>query len=280
MIEVAAGPWQLALLPERGAAMARLRHRGRDLIEPLPEGADPNRTPAGAFLMLPWANRLADGLLSLPDSGAHRFPINRPDENNAIHGLSRDRPWTVAATEAAGEARLKQSLDEGPYAYDAALDVRALPDALRLTLAVTSRAAAPVPYGMGWHPFFRRPAGARVGFRAASRLVVDARGLPLRSERSQGMEDADPVGQDTHYAGWDGTALLRLGALDLQLRAEGAWARNLQVYAPASRAVLAVEPVSHAPDAANRPWLGEFGSMTVLRSGETLTGSVELRVIG
>ncbi|MBX9698384.1 MAG: aldose epimerase, partial [Acetobacteraceae bacterium] len=93
-LELAAGDWRATLLPRQGAAMARLTWRGRDILAPLPAGADPNATPAGAFLMAPWANRLDQGRLPV-GSAVHHVPVNRPADATAIHGLLRDRAWRV-----------------------------------------------------------------------------------------------------------------------------------------------------------------------------------------
>jgi aldose 1-epimerase len=62
----------------------------------------------------------------------------------------------------------------------------------------------------------------------------------------------------------------------LSLRATGAWASNLQVFAPRSAEVIAVEPVSHAPDAANRPAAAAHGAMHVLQPGTMLEGSLTI----
>jgi aldose 1-epimerase len=56
----------------------------------------------------------------------------------------------------------------------------------------------------------------------------------------------------------------------LRLQASGAWAGNLQVFAPAGSAILCVEPVSHVPDAPNRPDFAGHGSLTMLSPGDTL----------
>jgi aldose 1-epimerase len=68
---------------------------------------------------------------------------------------------------------------------------------------------------------------------------------------------------------WPGVAL--------RISADGALGAALQVYAPADRAVLCVEPSSHLPDAPNRPAdLAAFGPMTVLAPGQDLTGRITL----
>jgi aldose 1-epimerase len=84
------------------------------------------------------------------------------------------------------------------------------------------------------------------------------------------------LGLDTHFAGWDGAARIAWPAAEVSMTATGALGTNLQVYAPADRAVLCVEPSSHVPDAANRPDLAVHGPMRVLAPGKNLTGRIIL----
>ena len=104
MLGIAGGEWRATLLPSRGGALATLSHAGEDVLLALPGGADPNDTWAGAFVMLPWTNRLDRGRLPYP-GGVHHFPCNRVAERTALHGLSREHPWQVE-TAGAGRAVL------------------------------------------------------------------------------------------------------------------------------------------------------------------------------
>ena len=123
-------------------------------------------------------------------------------------------------------------------------------------------------------PSFLRPPGTRLSFRAATRFARDARCLPVAEQPTDGLDgdEASYEGLDTHFAGWDGVA--EIGRPDLRrlvLSATGAWAGNLQVFAPSGGRVLCVEPVSHVPDAPNRPALAKHGPMAVLPPGGTLS---------
>jgi aldose 1-epimerase len=254
------------LLPEQGAAVARLAWRGSDVLAPLPPGADPNASFAGAFLMAPWANRLDAGRLA----PGVTLPINRPADNTAIHGLLRDRVWTVTET---GPARavLEQADAAGPLRWHARLEVTLAAAGFGMALRLTNSGDRALPFGSGWHPFFLRPAGTRLRFVATTRCVHDARTLPVAAEPSQGIDGENYEGLDTAFAGWDGVAEIARPDVALRVVATGAWAQALQVFAPVGADFLCVEPVSHLPDAANRPFLG---TMDLLAPGETLTGGV------
>jgi aldose 1-epimerase len=61
------------------------------------------------------------------------------------------------------------------------------------------------------------------------------------------------------------------------MRATGAWATNLQVYAPRGGTTICVEPVSHASDAANRLEAAAHGAMHVVEQGARIVGELTLR---
>ena len=271
MVDLAAGGWRAALLPEQGATFARLAHDGRDLLVPIPPGAPPIGPFHGAFLMAPWTNRLDAGRIEVAGRTWH-MPVNRPSENTALHGLLRDLPWRVES-HTPDRAILACGLDHPPFRVAARLDAALSAEGLKLAVSLTNTAAHATPLGIGWHPFFMRPPGTRLRFGARVVFGRDARNLPVAPRPSAGIEGGDPVldGLDTHYAGWDGVAEITYpGSRPLVLRAEGAWRRNLQVFSPRDSGILAVEPVSHAPDAANRAAAAAHGAMHIVESQGTL----------
>jgi aldose 1-epimerase len=81
---------------------------------------------------------------------------------------------------------------------------------------------------------------------------------------------------DSHLTGWGGTAVLASAEARLTLAAEGAWARNAQLFVPRGAGVLCVEPVSHIPDAPNQPHFQRHGPMPPLAPGAVLEASLRL----
>lgn len=277
MITLRVGEAAAVILPGHGGAFTRLAWRGRDLLVPVPDGSDPNRGFHGAYLMVPWTNRLDGGRIAV-GGVVHAMPINMPAEGTALHGFLRDLPWTVQAAEAC-RAVLTCRFDRAPFRGLARLGVALSPDRLSLDLAVTNETDGPLPLGIGWHPYMPRPPGTRLRARTGIVFGRDARTLPIGPRRCAGLDGGDAVleGLDTHFAGWDGQAeILWPDGLRLGLDARGAWAGNLQVFAPPGRGVLAVEPVSHAPDAANRLAAAAHGAMHLVAPGEALAGSLTI----
>lgn len=277
-MELRAGDARAVILPEAGAAFARLDHRGRALLVPLPDGADPNSGFHGSFLMAPWTNRLDGGRIGVAGV-THHMPINRPAENTAIHGFLREMAWDVLE---AGASHLVMgcAFDRAPFTGAARIEARLAADHLLLSVRLTNGGTEPTPMGCGWHPYFTRPRGTSLAVATRTAFGRDARNLPIAPRPCPGLCGADAVleGLDAHFAGWDGKA--RIDWPDgqwLTLSATGAWAGNLQVFAPRDAEVLAVEPVSHAPDAANRMDVAAHGAMHLLDPGQALEGSLIIR---
>ncbi len=276
-LRLRAGAWSATVLPDQGGAFARLDYAGVPVLAPLPQGADPNATPAGAFWMIPWANRMAGGMLG----PGWRLPVNRPAEDTAIHGLSRDRPFAVVSA-GPDRVRLAQDLDAPPYACRVALAIRLRPEGLSVAAVITNRGAQPAPIGLGWHPWFARRPGQRVRFTACHRLRTDARLLPVEAVPDAGLAAAPVeglIGTDAHFTGWSGVLQLEDAALRLDCRAGGAWARNLQLYVPPQAAAICLEPASHIPDAPNRPGLARHGALRPLAAGASRRAWLRLRAL-
>ncbi|MCA3302034.1 MAG: aldose epimerase [Roseomonas sp.] len=265
------GDWQAVICPEQGAAFASLQWRGRDVLVPTPEGA---RHPDayGAFWMLPWANRLDGGRIA-----GHEMPINRPAENTAIHGLARDLPWEVISI-APDHAILQQRLSIAPFDYTAQLVLSLDADGPLMEMECRHEGAAPAPYGMGWHPWFTRSAATSLHLKATQRANHTARGLPEGFTLCTGIasDEVGLIGLDNFFAGWDGVARLITPAGTITLTATGDFAAGVQVYAPPTQPLICVEPVSHMPDAPNRPALAAAAPMRLLAPGQSLHGTIRL----
>lgn len=275
MVILRSGTATATILPAQGAAFAALTFAGRELLRPVPPGEDPNRGFHGAFLMAPWTNRLDGGRIVVAGT-EHRMPVNRPEEDTALHGFLREMAWDVAQA-AADRLVLTCGFDRAPFTGRARLEARIAPDHLALDVGLTNLGGVPTPMGFGWHPYLPRPESTRL--RAATRIGFgrDARNLPVDPRPDAGF--AGRAGElhhrDGHFAGWDGVAEIAWpDGTGLTLRAAGAWAGNLHVYVPPHRDALAVEPVSHAPDAANRAAAAAHGAMHVLAPGESIEGSL------
>ncbi|MGV6873549.1 aldose 1-epimerase [Pseudochelatococcus sp. B33] len=282
--------YRLRIAPRHGAAIlsADWTTPGRPSVPLLAPLADAAGLRAGCFVMAPFANRINRGRFAFRGQ-RFRLPINLPEEDMAIHGFSRDRPWEVTL-QTPDEVHLQQDFadDGNPYRYRAAQEIRLSPGTIRIHLAVRNDGSEAMPFGIGLHPWFAKTARATLSLDAAGVHGRDARGLPVAPLAAvPHFTPAAParLGQlarfDNCLAGWwPRTAFIAWPEhwTGLRLAAEGAF-RHLHVFVPDDRPVFCAEPVSHFPDAVNRPELGPEGAMDVLQPGETLTGATTLAAV-
>jgi aldose 1-epimerase len=281
--------WQVTIDTDKGASITdgrcySKRNAGFRQVLGVDGAVDPSTTapvPVG-FLMLPFCNRIDHGKFTFNDRSIV-FPINRADQSVAIHGLSRDLPWQVAAS-SDGEIRLTQTVNHGltPYHYSATLSYRLEDEKFISTLSVTQLAADVLPYGMGFHPWFAVSDDAAVSFTARGCIDLDKRGLPLQPvpfpTPNQRFSRKDNIGMDRYFYGWNGSTLITDPAWGGSLTMTGAGAlTNLHMFVSPVWRGMAVEPVSNGPAVLNRHDLARYGAMRELASGDALAGEMHMR---
>jgi aldose 1-epimerase len=280
-----AGPLSLTLGLEGGVVVA-LRKGDQPWLkaggEAARDGAAASETSAryhGAYPLLPFIGRLADGHLSWAGVD-YRLPAHPLTAPHGLHGVGWERRWTVAAQAA---SNLTLSLDHPgddswPFAFRAEQHFALRPWGLALTMTLTNRHGAPAPAQLGWHPYFPS-AGARLGTAFTQRWESDDRDLPsqpvplpkARWAVEETVWDHCFEGPAQAALAWPGRAL-RL-----------AWSstprspfRGAVLYLPEAADFFCCEPVTACPNALATANPHARGVVT-LASGESLQLSIALR---
>jgi aldose 1-epimerase len=210
---------------------------------------------------------------------------NHPPECHAIHGLGFQSPWSlVDLRPAAAVLEHRHAPDAWPWAYRAEQRITLTPAGLALELGLTNESDAPMPAGLGWHPYFPRTAETTLTARVGGLWLTDAEVLPLvrvtpppEQDPGRGLR-VDRVALDNPFADWDGHAVVAWPERRARLRiAAGPPLGWLVVYTPPARPFFCVEPVSHVTDAFNLAAAGRTDTGTLLVGpGETLRAAVTL----
>jgi aldose 1-epimerase len=286
-LELTRGGYSAVVDPARGATILSIDwvHPSGDTLPLLaPLGRSGQGFNAGCFVMLPFANRIADGVFDF-EGARYRLPVNEPAQGTAIHGLSRDHAWRTLQI-AQATAVLEQEFEQpgNPYRYRARMDVELALEGVRIRLSVKNTGPMTMPFGMGLHPWFVKTPKALLTFEAEGTFSRDGRGLPVEPicKIPEFSTAPKPLGAlpwfDGCFIGWRRTARLTWpeSQASLIIEADGAL-DHLHVYVPDDRATVCAEPVSHAPDAIHRSNLPAESAMSPLAPGETLSGSMTLR---
>ena len=276
-----AGPARAEVAPDRGGGVASLEVGGRSVLSS--HVGRPQGSPFGLAmnLLVPFSNRI--GRPFVHEGQVYALEPNLDGEPFPIHGDAFQKPWEVVS--AADDAALLRLPDGhfGPYRYVASIAYGLAPDSLTATLGVTSRSAQPLPFGLGFHPWFPRTSATRVRFSATGCWPQTDRHLPasLEPERLPPAWDFSapaplpPGWTNTGFSGWDGEAEIWQDDTAVPLRLSAPGLSTLILYSPSAEApFLCLEPVSHPVDAHNLP--GRPG-LVRLAPGESLSATLTLR---
>lgn len=270
-IEIAAGD-QRAIAVEVGGGLRAYSAGGTELLDGYP--AERMSSAGRGQVLIPWPNRIEHGAYEFAGRSL-QLPLTEVAERNAIHGLVRWAPWTVAEREPS-RAVVEHLLHPQPgYPFALALAIEyALSDAgLRVTTTATNVGPDPCPYGCGAHPYLTAgsPSVDSTLLRVPANTVLrsDERGIPTGSARVAGGEydfrDPRPVGATVLDHAFtdlerDGDGLARVELRDSELRTGVTlWIddsyRYLMLFSgdplpeDVRRRSLAVEPMTCPPNA-------------------------------
>ena len=275
VVRIASGAWEARLLPALGGAIVSLRLTDRDILRPSPES--PGRVlDTACFPLVPYANRIAHGRFAF-DGREITLPRNFGDHPHSLHGASWQATWTVETVAPDHVVLVHEHEADAawPWRYRAEQAFRLNDDGLSVTLALTNRDSSVMPAGLGFHPYFPAEPKTKLQMATGGAWLSDAEQLPVGLAPAEAVEDwtdGAPVIRsalvDHCFAGWDGAAVLTTGAHQTMLSADGA--RFVHVHIPPHVDFVGIEPVSHMPDAINRPEPPEDSGLTTLAPGATM----------
>lgn len=288
VITLRSGALHAEVLPEAAGGLGRLDwERGgavHALLRPyvhVPGGPLPTTSQLACFPLVPWSNRIEPQGFVFEGRAVAPAP-NRPGEPCPIHGDGWRHPWAVQARSDSGVSLLLDRRGGSPFSYVAHLRYMLLDTALHVTLEVTNTGSAPLPFGLGLHPWIERREG--VLLRACSRgtWTRGPLGLPLDEiavppEWDFGRAQALPQGHVDHvFRGWDGEADIAWPDTGVKLAVQADMAYYI-LYAPVGANFFCFEPVDHAINAHNLPGGAARNGLTVLAPGRTLARRVSFR---
>src|SRR5262249_14744081 len=253
--------------------------------------------------LFPFPNRIQSGQF-VWDGREYQLPLNDSTQKNAIHGFTPRHSWRVLDHGADGagawlraEFQIARDAPEcrDLWPADARLiqTIRLTADTLRYEAAVENPDTKPLPFGVGYHPYFTATPGCRVQAPARARWeLVDSlptgRRLPLDAEHD--LRQPRPVSGVTLDDGYtdlpdtapDADGLVERGRGEtlewggvLGVRTSPAF-RELVLFTPPHRRAVCLEPYTCPTDAVHLQEREDVG-WRVLAPGEAWRGVVEYR---
>lgn len=262
-------------------------------------------TRSGIPVLFPFPNRIAGAQFEWAGR-TWDLPPARPGDPNAIHGFCAKRPWRdyepTGSAAVTGTFRLTRDAPEVAADWPGDLELRLTYElgdhSLRLTADVVNVDDHPVPFGLGYHPYFSLLgcadlADVRIRVDAGSYWqlrdsIPDGTVAPVTGDRDLqvsarvGSRTLDDVltGLPPFRPGPDGLmsrAGLSGDGATLDMRYDSAF-RDIVVFTPDNRESIAVEPYTCPTDAVHLQQLGGDVGWRTLAAGEAWRAVVEFVV--
>src|SRR5262245_12592346 len=262
-LELGDGRWRLVVAPLGGSLLA-CDYDGLPVLEPIEQPAPlGGGTWRGCYLpLLPWSTRVENARFSFGGETVRLAP-NVEGSAHAMHGHGWQRAWQLIER---SRTHCELAFDhdaspDWPWPYRGRQTIAIHGDALRITLGIENLGAAPMPCGLGFHPFLPADGGTRLRFEAAE--VWDGRAdafprkrvpVPAALDFHDGPRVAQRRGTDHCFDGWADRATVNGDETSRAWLLEGSGdTRCVVVYIPADGGYFCVEPVTHAVNALNLP---------------------------
>jgi aldose 1-epimerase len=195
---------QQAVVVEVGGGLRSYAAHGRELLDGY--RVDAMSTSGRGQVLSPWPNRLRHGSYEF-DGRLHQLPLTEPERHNAIHGLVRWLPWTIAER-AADRVVVENVIHPQPgYPFRVALRIEYALSSAGLAVRSTARNVGdrPCPYGSGAHPYLTLGTPtidvATLCVPASTVLLSDGEGIPTGTAPVEGrpydFRRPRPIGRTT-----------------------------------------------------------------------------------
>jgi aldose 1-epimerase len=255
-----------AVVVEVGGGLRAYGVDGRDVVDGYRE--DELCVGCAGQVLAPWPNRIRDGRYSFGGQ-SQQLALTEPERHTAIHGLVNWARWRLVER-APDSVTVEHDLVPQP-GYPWPLRLRTTwsvgADGLTARHEAENVGATPVPFGLATHPYVVVPGvpvdDLTLTLPARSRLLVDARLLPIGAARVAGTEydftEGRRIGRlqlDTAFGDVEGD---RASIVAPDGRGVEIWADEVfrwwQVYTSDTlpperlRRAVAIEPMTCPPDA-------------------------------
>ena len=273
---------EVVILPDVGGRIHRIRAFGHDLLRTPKDPAIHATEPFlwGAYVMAPWCNRAAPGRAVIAGRAA-TLTANFPD-GTAIHGLVFSARWTERSN---GDLAYTGGGGEWPWSFEVSQTASLTGATLILEYRLRNLDDAPMPAGIGLHPWFRRPVEVRLPAEAVYSTntgsapdptkVAGERDLRSLAAPADGLDDTwTQMTEPRVDLSWPSSGVR--ATLDVETEGGG---HLVAVASPPTFDAIAVEPQTHGPDPLRRLATGEPDPPILLPPDESLRLALRLTVL-
>ena len=244
-----------------------------------------NSLSSCCFPLVPYVNRIRGGEFHFRGRDVRLEP-NMAGDPNPLHGQGWLSPWTLEEmSDRRALLHFFHDTGEWPWSYDSRQEFTLDEQGLSVKLSCRNLSEAPMPCGLGEHPYFHCGAQTRIDTSVTDAWTIDKDVLPLEKVSAEGRYDLNNrlvCGQDLDngFGGWEGNVRITDPDWPYEVRLSSPNAHFFQIYSPPPGGIFVAEPVTHANAALNEPeakW-PELG-IRVLDKDEEMSMTMRLDLI-
>ena len=264
--------FELEIIPEKGAKINGLSCNINGKYLQLIDGYETyeevyENLYSKSSILAPFPNRIADGKYK-HNGKEYVFPINMPKEGNAIHGFIENEKFEVVSSNENENGyeivlRHKSKGNKKGYPFPFIMDVlyRLTDQALETEVNVINIGSEDMPFGYGWHPYFKIDGSLidmlELQISDVEKIEVDYRLIPTGEKtRFDVFKEQKKINNEKFDTGFVFTGLSREVSLtdmrnNIQIIINMGNCEYVQIFTPPWRTSIAVEPMTCMTNAFN-----------------------------
>jgi aldose 1-epimerase len=281
---------EVAFIPAFGANILSLKFQGEEILwgfenEEQLVANDKSRS----IILAPFPNRIQAGNYFFEEN-YYQLPINKPKENNAIHGFVWNKKFEVVDTKTTDNsscATLKygyNSTEAGyPFPFELLLQYTLYKNSFSINFSVVNTGSSNMPFGFGWHPYFsfgKKVNDWKLQLPECNMLETNEQLIPNGNKINYtAFQQAEIIGSTTfdtafelkgHQDFFETVLFFSQENTRLSIKQSSLF-KYLQVYIPPLRNSIAIEPMTCPANAFNSK-----EGLIVLQPNQILSGNISI----
>jgi aldose 1-epimerase len=244
-----------------GASIQELTYGNVSVIKGFRQ-VDDYKTEHTSSILCPFPGRIEHGKYTY-NGTTYQLDPNENNRNNAIHGKVAHEFFKLIDSESdSGKASLTfaythQNFCEGyPFPFEIQVRYTFTEKAIQVDFLFTNKSNSSIPFGLGWHPYFNSSnlSESILTFNSSREILCDTEMIPQGEKviafsdpiqvNAQHFDTCFTLDDDNtiHFQTPDYRFTMNVLSNDLQF---------IQIFTPAARDCIAIEPMTCAPDVFN-----------------------------
>lgn len=268
------GTFNIGILSNYGAVLNRFeipfQNKLFNLIQGYTKIEDFKKAYRGV-LLAPFPNRIKDGKYNFDDK-TYQLSINRPKENNALHGFLYNQSFKIKENKIENDKEIlvltnnyNGDIEGYPFKFSTKITyLWKAPFFINISIEINNTGNKTMPLGLGWHPYFQFPQSIdniNLQMNTTKKFLVDQQMIPtLKTAPYTSFNQTKKIGDTCFDDCFELNNTIHkhqtiltdeLNNISITIEQTTNTFGYLQVYTPPKRDAIAIEPMTCTPNAFN-----------------------------